>query len=102
MPVDAIVRAVRSVTCLPLLGVGSGGSFTAAYLACELHRFFTRNLAQAVTPLQLVGGATRVRELAVFLPSAGGKNPDVIAAFRHLVAQEPRRLLVWCASPGWA
>lgn len=38
--------------------------------------------------------------LAVVLPSAGGKNPDVVGAFRHLVHEEPRRLLVWCANPG--
>ena len=30
-------------------------------------------------------------------PSAGGNNPDVLGAFRHLVAEEPRCVLVWCA-----
>ncbi|HYT93291.1 MAG TPA: hypothetical protein VEL76_31525, partial [Gemmataceae bacterium] len=41
-----------------------------------------------------------MRDQAVFLPSAGGKNPDVLGAFRHLMSEEPRCLLVWCANPG--
>jgi hypothetical protein len=99
-PVGGIVPSFRSLSGLPLIGVGSGGSFTAVHLACEFHRFHTRNLAQALTPLQLVCSPTRLRDLAVFLPTAGGKNPDVLGAFRHLVGEEPRRLLVWCANPG--
>lgn len=98
-PVDGLVRAVRAASGLPLLGVGSGGSFTAAHLVCQFHHFYTRNVAQALTPLQLVGSTTRLRNLAVFLPSAGGNNPDVLGAFRHLVDEEPRCLLVWCANP---
>jgi hypothetical protein len=99
-PVDGLVRAVRAASGLPLLAVGSGGSFTAAHFVCEFHRFYTRNVAQALTPLQLVGSASRLRDLAVVLPSAGGNNPDVLGAFGHLVGAEPRRLLVWCANPG--
>ena len=98
-PVEGLVRAVRAASGLPLLGVGSGGSFTAAHLVCEFHRRYTRNVAQALSPMQMVGSTTRLRNLAVFLPSAGGNNPDVLGAFRHLVAEEPRCLLVWCANP---
>ncbi len=99
-PVDGLVRAVRAASGLPLQAVGSGGSFTAAHLVCEFHRFYTRNVAQAMTPLQLVSSTSRLRDLAVYLPSAGGSNPDVLSAFGHLVGAEPRRLLVWCANPG--
>lgn len=99
-PVDGLVRAVRAASGFPLLAVGSGGSFTAAHLASAFHGSHTRNIAQALTPLQLVGSATRLRDVAVLLPSAGGNNPDVLGAFRHLVGEEPRRLLVWCANPG--
>ncbi len=99
-PIENLANAVRALAGLPLLAVGSGGSFTAAQLACELHRAHTGYLAQALTPLQAVASPIRLRDLAILLPTAGGKNPDVLGSFRRLVAREPRRLLVWCANPG--
>ncbi len=98
-PLNGIVRAVRALSGLPLLAVGSGGSYTAAHLACALHGFHTNRMAQAMTPLQLISSPTDLRDLAVFVPTAGGKNPDVLAAFRHLISEEPRSLMVWCATP---
>src|SRR5579871_1129358 len=99
-PIDGLSAAVRSFSGLPLIGVGSGGSFTVAHFAAELHRFYSMNMAQAVTPLQLIGSSVRLRDLAVFIPTAGGKNPDVLGVLRHLIANETGRLMVWCANPG--
>jgi fructoselysine-6-P-deglycase FrlB-like protein len=98
-PLNGIIRAVRALSGLPLLAVGSGGSYTVAHLACALHSFHTNRMAQAMTPLQLVSSPTDLRDLAVFVPTAGGKNPDVLGAFRHLISEEPRSLMVWCAAP---
>ena len=97
-PLKGIVRSVRALSNLPLIAAGSGGSYTAAHLACALHGFHTRRMAQAMTPLQLVSTPTDLRDLGVFIPTAGGKNPDVLGTFRHLVSQEPRSLMVWCAT----
>jgi fructoselysine-6-P-deglycase FrlB-like protein len=98
-PLDGIVRAVRALTSLPLLAVGSGGSYTVAHLASALHAYQTKRIAQAMTPLQVIASPADLRELAVFIPTAGGKNPDVIGGFHHLVSEEPRSLMVWCATP---
>jgi fructoselysine-6-P-deglycase FrlB-like protein len=98
-PLDDIVRAFRGLTSLPLLAIGSGGSFTVAHLASALHVHYTKRIAQAMTPLQLIASPADLRDLAVFIPTAGGKNPDVLGGFRHLVSEEPRSLMVWCATP---
>ena len=97
-PLDGIVRSVRALSSLPLIAAGSGGSYTAAHLACALHGAYTRRMAQAMTPLQLVSTPTDLRDLGIFIPTAGGKNPDVLGTFRHLVSEEPRSLMVWCAT----
>lgn len=96
---DGIVRSVRALSNLPLIAAGSGGSYTAAHLACALHGFHTRRMAQAMTPLQLVSTPTDLRDLGIFIPTAGGKNPDVLGTFRHLVLEEPRSVMIWCATP---
>ena len=99
LPLAGIVRAFRALTSLPLLAVGSGGSFTVAHLASALHVYHTKRIAQAMTPLQLIASPADLRDLAVFIPTAGGKNPDVLGGFRHLVSEEPRNLMAWCATP---
>jgi fructoselysine-6-P-deglycase FrlB-like protein len=98
-PLDGIIRAIRGLLGLPLLAVGSGGSFTVAHLVSALHTSYTKRIAQAMTPLQLIASPVDLRDLAVFMPTAGGKNPDVMGAFRHLVREEPRSMIVWCATP---
>jgi hydroxymethylpyrimidine pyrophosphatase-like HAD family hydrolase len=99
-PIDEIVRSVRALSNLPLIAAGSGGSFTAAHLACALHGAHTRRMAQAMTPLQLISAPTDLRDLGIFIPTAGGKNPDVLATLRHLISEEPRSLVVWCGTQG--
>jgi hydroxymethylpyrimidine pyrophosphatase-like HAD family hydrolase len=98
--IDDLARSIRLLSDLPLLAVGSGGSFTASHLVCELHRLYTGNAAQALTPLQLTHSSTSLRGMGVVVPTAGGKNPDVLGCFRHVIHQEPRRALIWCATPG--
>lgn len=97
-PVDNLARAVRAASPHSLVAVGSGGSYTTAHFAAAAHRQFTSGIAAAMTPLEAVGTPQSLRPSAVFLLTAGGKNPDVLGAFRRLVAREPRRLLVLCAS----
>jgi fructoselysine-6-P-deglycase FrlB-like protein len=98
-PIDRLGNALRPFASLPLVSVGSGGSFTTAEWAAALHRELTGLLASAQTPMEAVAGALDLRALAVLLATAGGKNPDVLGAFQHLVVREPRRFLVLCLSP---
>ncbi len=89
---DAAVSGVP--TSLPLLAVGSGGSLTVAHFACALHQQHTRQIAKAITPLDVVEMAPQMRDSAVMFFSAGGSNPDIMGAFRKVVSCEPGRLAV--------
>lgn len=65
---------------MPLYAVGSGGSLTAAAFAAMLHRW-TTNVARYVTPQMLFWEPTRAG-CATLLMSAGGRNPEILDAFR--------------------
>lgn len=88
---------IEETSCSPLLAVGSGGSFSAAHFAATLHENRFGELAKAVTPLEAIAQGS-LNNVSVLLLSAGGKNPDIIAAFQHLVRREPRRIIVLCAT----
>jgi fructoselysine-6-P-deglycase FrlB-like protein len=97
---ENLVKAVEGLSCHPLIGVGSGGSFTTADFGCCLHQESTGLMAAARTPMEVVGTAVDLRSKSVLLASAGGKNPDVLGAFRSIVVREPRRFLILCTSRG--
>ncbi len=80
----------------PLLAVGSGGSFSSAFLATYLHRNATGSLASAVTPLEIVHSPFDLRRIAVLFLTAGGGNPDVLGAFKKTAKKEPSRLGILC------
>src|SRR5260221_7534552 len=78
-PIERLAAAVSACATLPLLAVGSGGSFSAAHLACLLHQHHAGMLARPVTPLELLSSRINLRSLGVMVLSAGGSNPDVVA-----------------------
>jgi hypothetical protein len=83
---------------MPLLAVGSGGSYTTAHLACGLHERHFRYPAAPVTPLELASTGIDLREAAILLLTAGGKNPDILAAADAAVLRDTRRVAVLCAT----
>jgi fructoselysine-6-P-deglycase FrlB-like protein len=95
-PIDPLVTSLRAASSLPLIAVGSGGSFTTAEFAATLHREHAGVLASPHTPMEAVAAALDFRSMAVLVATAGGKNPDVLGAFQRLVVREPRRFLVLC------
>ena len=99
-PLDVLVAAVGAASAHPLITVGSGGSYTSAQFTAAVHREFTSGTAAAMTPLEAVSTPQTLRGSALMMLTAGGKNPDVIGAFRRLVEREPRRFVVLCASTG--
>ena len=101
-PIDSLVAAVSGSGDLPLLGVGSGGSFSAAHLACSLHQHHTGMVSRPVTPLELVSAPVRLRSLSAMLLSAGGSNADIISALENVISREPRRCVVLCLRKGSA
>lgn len=72
--------------------VGSGGSLITAMLAAGAVERMTGGTAQAITPLELVVDRERARGSYVWLFSAGGANPDILAAFEVARFAEARRI----------
>lgn len=96
-PVENLARALAGAASVPLLAVGSGGSLTAAHFAASLHQRHSGRLAKAVTPLETVSTLTDLRDTAVMILSAGGRNPDVIGALKKVLCCEPSRVIVICS-----
>jgi len=81
-----------------MLAVGSGGSFTVCHFASHLHGLLAGRAALPMTPLQATDRRTPIGDMSVLVPTAGGNNPDVVAAVRLLSEQEPQSLLVLCGN----
>lgn len=83
--IDLLRRAVLLYCDRGLLAVGSGGSFTAAAFAAELHLRVYGRPSQAMTPLEChqVPGTSSAQAAGLLL-SAEGKNPDILAAAKQL------------------
>ncbi|MGQ0593905.1 MAG: HAD hydrolase family protein [Gammaproteobacteria bacterium] len=92
-------QAVRTSGLYPLLAIGSGGSLTAAHALAALHRKRTSRLAAVATPLEAVAEPLE-DGVATWLISAGGRNADILGAFRTLVGREARQLCVLCGREG--
>jgi fructoselysine-6-P-deglycase FrlB-like protein/hydroxymethylpyrimidine pyrophosphatase-like HAD family hydrolase len=94
---DELVTAIAAASRFPLLATGSGGSLTAAHFAAELHQRQTGMISKGTTPLELISSPLTGKDQAVLFVSAGGRNSDIIAAFKSAVALEPKRLIVICS-----
>lgn len=97
--ITTLRQAVRTSGLYPLLAIGSGGSLTAAHALAALHRKRTSRLAAVATPLEAVADPLE-KSVATWIISAGGRNADILAAFRALVAREARQLCVLCGREG--
>lgn len=102
VPIESLIAAVSASSHLPLLGVGSGGSFSAAHLACYLHQHHTGMISKPVTPLDLVSSPVHLGSLSTMILSAGGSNADIISALDNAAQREARRLIVLCLRQGSA
>ena len=108
---DEVYRAARGMDVAPLCAVverwadrpmvmvGSGGSFSTATFAADLHEAATGQLARAATPLEVISKASRDAGLVCF--SASGRNQDIITAFRVAAMREmdPLSALVLAEHP---
>lgn len=96
-PIASLGHALAAVASTPLLIIGSGGSLTAAHFAAALHQKHTGKLAKAVTPLEAASEMADLRDTAVMVLSAGGKNPDILGVLKKAVGYEPARIIVVCS-----
>lgn len=94
-PVDGLAKSLCSIGQTPLIVVGSGGSLAACHYAAQLRQQYAGVLAKATTPLEFSQLARELKSSAVMIVSAGGRNPDIIEAFRAaVIAEVPRIILV--------
>jgi fructoselysine-6-P-deglycase FrlB-like protein/hydroxymethylpyrimidine pyrophosphatase-like HAD family hydrolase len=85
-PVEALRRAVQLYSDRGLLAIGSGGSFTAAAFASEMHFRVWGRPSQAMTPLGVAHlPAAASMNAAGLLLSAEGKNHDILLAAQRLL-----------------
>ena len=69
---------------IPLVCIGSGGSFSACHYAAQLYQQRNGVLAQARTPLQLMySGREVLRSSKLLFLSASGKNKDILNAIKY-------------------
>ena len=61
--VTAFADHIQSSAKLPLLTIGSGGSFTAASFSTYLHQVCTGQIAKALTPLEVVYTPLDLRDM---------------------------------------
>lgn len=87
---DKFSRGIKNSCHLPLISVGSGGSYSSAELHATLHRTFFHSTSQAVTPTGLTLSLPSNGRAAVWFLSASGNNIDIRRAFQHAALLEPR------------
>lgn len=92
-------ESIDALRAKPLIIVGSGGSASACHLTARLHETNARLSARVMTPLEFVQHPIP-HEAGVLLLSAGGANPDIIAAASHAVAGEYAPVIGLCTRPG--
>lgn len=95
--IDQLRSFVENSCNYPLIAVGSGGSLTSANMACLLHQNAGK-IAKSVTPLDLVSMETFIPNLAILILTAGGRNSDILSAFRFAADIEPRQLGALCTT----
>jgi hypothetical protein len=99
-PLGDLPQVLRGAAGLPLVAVGSGGSYTTAQFAAATHRRYCSVTGIAMTPLEAVATPQSLRQSALLLLTAGGRNADVLGSFKRLIEREPRRFVVLCARRG--
>lgn len=85
--ISAISNMVASLVQYPLLTVGSGGSYSVASFAADIHQRRTGYISRAATPFEVVSGCIPQKVAAVCF-SASGNNRDICVAFELLAREE--------------
>jgi HAD superfamily hydrolase (TIGR01484 family) len=83
---------------LPLLVVGSGGSFSAAHFIAKIHENRTGHIAKAITPLDLFFSTVNPKNHAILFLTASGNNKDIVNSFEIAVKREFAQIGIVCSS----
>lgn len=93
MEIKPLTEVVRRLTAHSLISIGSGGSFTVAAFQALLHETLTGKPSYATTPYLALAKQNAIRNSAISIISAEGKNKDVLGCFQYLVDSEPQDLM---------
>jgi fructoselysine-6-P-deglycase FrlB-like protein len=93
--ITPLAERVAALRARPLLVVGSGGSVSACHFVARLHETHARLPARVITPLEFVQ-LPALQDTGVLLLSAGGRNPDVLAAGRRAAEAEYAEVVGLC------
>src|SRR6202158_2778228 len=89
---------IDGLASYPLIAIGSGGSLSTATLVADLHKTIFGQVAKADTPLSAWSYLKVLKRSAIFIVSAGGKNPDILGIAKAVVESEPASLIAVCAT----
>lgn len=84
--ISELCRVVDGWRESPMMMVGSGGSYSVASFAAQMHELMEGETAKAVTPLEIISGPTTNAGIACF--SASGRNRDIGVAFKAAAQRE--------------
>jgi fructoselysine-6-P-deglycase FrlB-like protein len=93
--IKPLADTIGRLTSHGLIAVGSGGSYTAASFQVLLHESITGKLSYASTPYQLLIKSNVIRNVAVSVLSAEGKNKDVLGSFQYVCDAEPQDVMAF-------
>lgn len=97
--IEVLTDFLQKYIHMPFLGVGSGGSLSVAHIF-EYLCARSGGIAKSLTPIELTLFSKQMREMAVLLFTAGGRNKDSIHAYQYLSELEPEGLLTCCMCAG--
>ena len=93
--VGIIVDYLRNNIHLPIVSIGSGGSFSVSavfdYLCLKAGGF-----SKCITPLELSQYHKQLLSMSAVLFSASGKNRDTLNTYQYLSEMEPEGILTCC------
>lgn len=92
LPTDKLISFIENSINYPLITIGSGGSISACKFVNILHQKFGV-ISTTMTPLELFYNDNILRNSNFIIISAGGRNPDIISAFKKIISHEPRSIL---------
>ena len=78
--IEKLSTFIQNSSFLPLITIGSGGSFTTATFAATYHQFIYL-FSKSITPLEYSLNGQINEDHTVFIASAGGRNHDIKQVF---------------------
>jgi len=90
--VTRLAAFIKTISHLPLVAVGSGGSYTAAVYMSMLHEYRFGKIGKAISPYEMIKRPTHDDAAVAFL-TAGGGNADIVSGWKSAEQRDYSHLL---------